>query len=469
LDALLKIGFVSLGCPKNLVDSEVMMGQLVARGHELTPYPDQADVLVVNTCSFIDPAKKESVDAILEMAEYKKTGRARKLIVAGCLVERYRGDLRRELPEVDAIVGTNEIESIVALCEGGEARANSLEPYLYHHLTPRALATPRHFAYLKIAEGCDHPCSFCVIPQYRGRFRSRRPESVVAEAERLFAQGVREINLIGQDTTCYGEDLGLAGGLAHLLDRLGALETARGRWIRFLYAYPNKITGRLLEVIAARPALVKYIDMPLQHASARVLKRMKRGGRGDIFLKLIERIRRTIPGVAIRTSFITGFPGETDEDFGELLQFVEAARFDNLGVFAYSDEDSSASYKLDGKVSGRIAQARKRRLMAAQRKIARARNRALVGSEVSVLVEGPSKETDLLWQGRMPAQAPDIDGETLINDCEGGPPSAGEIRRLRITAAHDYDVVGTLLAPTEPAPQYAGLGLIHIGGYSEKR
>jgi ribosomal protein S12 methylthiotransferase len=458
----LKIGFVSLGCPKNLVDSEVMMGQLVARGHELTPHPDQADVLVVNTCSFIDPAKKESVDAILEMAEFKKTGRARKLIVAGCLVERYRGDIRKELPEVDALVGTNEIESIVALCEGAEAPAHPPQPYLYHDLTPRVLATPRHFAYVKIAEGCDHPCSFCVIPQYRGSFRSRGLQSVEAEAARLFGHGVREINLIGQDTTCYGEDLGLSGGLAHLLDRLAGVETERERWIRFLYAYPNKITGRLLEVIARRAALVKYIDMPLQHSSARMLKRMKRGGSGDIFLRLIERIRRTIPGVAIRTSFITGFPGETDEDFGELLQFVEAARFDNLGVFTYSDEDSSASYKLDGKVNARTAQARKRRLMAAQRKIARARNRALVGSEVSVLVEGPSSETDLLWQGRMSTQAPEIDGVTLINDFEGAQPRPGEIRRLRITEAHDYDVVGTLLEPSEPAPEYAGPGLINI-------
>ena len=440
------------------------MGQLVVRGHELTPHPDQADVLVVNTCSFIDPAKKESVDAILEMAEYKKTGRARKLIVAGCLVERYRGDIRKELPEVDALVGTNELESIVALCEGAEPPANPLQPYLYHDLTPRVLATPRHFAYVKIAEGCDHPCSFCVIPQYRGRFRSRRFESVAAEAARLFAQGVREINLIGQDTTCYGEDLGLSDGLAHLLERLAGMETGRERWIRFLYAYPNKITQRLLDTIAGRPALVKYIDMPLQHASARVLKRMKRGGSGDIFLKLLERIRRTIPGVAIRTSFITGFPGETDEDFGELLQFVEAARFDNLGVFTYSDEDSSASYKLDGKVNGRAAQARKRRLMAIQRKIARARNRALVGREVSVLVEGPSPETDLLWQGRMPTQAPEIDGVTLINDFEGAEPRAGEIRRLRVTEAHDYDVVGTLLAPSEPAPEYAGAGLVNIAG-----
>src|SRR5580692_507657 len=263
----LKVGFVSLGCPKNLVDSEVMMGHLTARGHELTPHPDQADVLVVNTCSFIDPAKKESVDTILEMAEYKKVGRARKLIVAGCLVERYRGDIRKDMPEVDALIGTNELDSIVALCEGMEPAAGAIEPYLYHDLTPRVLATPRHYAYIKIAEGCDHPCTFCVIPQYRGNFRSRRFESVLSEAARLFSQGVREINLIGQDTTCYGEDLGIKDGLPLLLERLAQIETAGGKWVRFLYCYPNKVTQRLLDTIAEHASLVKYIDMPLQHAS----------------------------------------------------------------------------------------------------------------------------------------------------------------------------------------------------------
>jgi ribosomal protein S12 methylthiotransferase len=459
----LRVGFVSLGCPKNLVDSEVMMGQLAARGHELTPHPDQAEVLVVNTCSFIDPAKKESIDTILEMAEYKKVGRAKKLIVAGCLVERYRGDIRQDLPEVDALVGTNELDHIVALCEGMEPPADPLEPYLYHDLTPRVLATPRHFAYIKIAEGCDHPCTFCVIPQYRGAFRSRRFESVVSEATRLFRQGVREINLIGQDTTCYGEDLGLKDGLAHLLERLAQIETPSEKWVRFLYAYPNRVTQKLLDTIAAHDALVKYIDMPLQHASAGVLKRMKRGASGDIFLKLLERIRRTIPGVAIRTSFIVGFPGETAEDFEELCQFVEAARFDNMGVFTYSDEDTSASYALDGKVDGRTIQNRKRRLMAIQRKIARAHNRVLVGKELPVLVQGRSEETDLLWEARTPAQAPEIDGVVLVNDFEGEEPRQGEIRRLRITEAHDYDVVGTLLAPTEMAPAYQAAPLIQIG------
>jgi len=459
----LKVGFVSLGCPKNLVDSEVMMGQLAAHGYELTPHPDQADVLVVNTCSFIDPAKKESIDTILEMAEYKKIGRAKKLIVAGCLVERYREQIRREMPEVDAVIGTNEIEQIVPLCEGIEVAANPFEPYLYHDLTPRVRATPRHFAYIKIAEGCDHPCTFCVIPQYRGKFRSRRFESVVAEATRLFQQGVREINLIGQDTTCYGEDLGLQDGLPALLARLAQIETPGEKWIRFLYAYPNKVTQKLLDTMAAYPALVKYIDMPLQHASARVLKRMKRGASGDIFLKLIERIRRTIPGVAIRTSMIVGFPGETSEDFAELCQFIDAAQFDRLGVFSYSDEDSSASYHLDGKVYGRTIYNRKRRLMALQRKIASSRNRRLIGSELPVLVEGRSKETDLLWEARMPTQAPEIDGVTLINDVDGAEPQPGEIRRLRVTETHDYDLVGTLLAADSASvPAGAPLPLIQI-------
>ncbi|HWQ55873.1 MAG TPA: 30S ribosomal protein S12 methylthiotransferase RimO [Bryobacteraceae bacterium] len=456
----MKVGFVSLGCPKNLVDSEVMMGQLVSRGHELTPHPDQAEVLVVNTCSFIDPAKKESIDTILEMAEYKKIGRAKKLIVAGCLVERYRDDIRTDLPEVDALVGTNELDRIVGLVEGwaDEAGAPASEPYLYHDMTPRVLATPRHYAYIKIAEGCDHPCTFCVIPQYRGAFRSRRFESVVAEATRLFSQGVREIDLIGQDTTCYGEDLGLKDGLAALLARLAAIETPREKWVRFLYAYPNKVTQRLLDTIAEHPSLVKYIDMPLQHASAAVLKRMKRGASGDIFLKLIERIRRTIPGVAIRTSFIVGFPGETKADFEELCGFVQAAQFDRMGVFTYSDEDTSASWRLDGKVDGRTIHNRKQRLMAIQRKISRARSRGLVGQTVPVLVEGLSPETDLLWQARSATQAPEIDGVTLINDVEGDAPEPGQIRLLRVTEAHDYDVVGTLLEMPDAEKGFFGEG-----------
>jgi ribosomal protein S12 methylthiotransferase len=422
-----------------------MMGQLVSGGHELTPLPEDADVIVVNTCSFIDPAKQESIDTILEMAQYKKTGRAQKLIVAGCLVERYRADIQTKMPEVDAVIGTNELEKITALCEGLEPAQNPLEPYLYHDLTPRILSTPRHFAYIKIAEGCDHPCTFCVIPQYRGNFRSRRFESVVLEARRLFDQGVREINLIGQDTTCFGEDMGLPDGLAMLLERLAQIETPFEKWIRFLYAYPNRVTQKLLDTIAAHDSLVKYIDMPLQHSSREVLKRMKRGSNGDQFLRLLERVRNTIPNVVIRTSMIVGFPGESDADFDELCQFAEAAQFDRLGVFSYSDEATSKSFELDRKVDAKTIYNRKRRLMAIQRKISRKRNRQMIGQEVSVLVEGLSKETDLLWEARLSTQAPEIDGVCYINDAGEGPIAAGQIRRMRITEAHDYDLVGELI------------------------
>jgi ribosomal protein S12 methylthiotransferase len=454
----LKIGFVSLGCPKNLVDTEVMMGQLVAGGHELTPQPAEADVIVVNTCSFIDPAKQESVDTILEMAEYKKTGKAQRLVVAGCLVERYRTDIQKNIPEVDAVLGTNELGKITALCEGIAPKELPPEPYLYHDLTARVFTTPRHSAYIKIAEGCDHPCSFCIIPQFRGKFRSRRFESVINEASRMFAMGVREINLIGQDTTCYGEDLGLKNGLADLLGRLAEIPTELPKWIRFLYAYPNKISQKLLDTIAAHDALVKYIDMPLQHASAPVLKRMKRGANGDIFLKLLERIRATIPGVAIRTSMIVGFPGESESDFEELCGFVRAANFDRLGVFAYSDEETSASFHLDAKLDKRIIQNRKRSLMAIQRRISRSRNLQLVGRELPVLVEGPSSEMELLWEARLSTQAPEIDGVCYINDFGPGEAHAGEMRMLRITDAHDYDLVGELVdhpervMPANPFP-----------------
>ena len=427
------------------------MGQLVSRGHSLTQHPQDADVLVINTCSFIDPAKQESVDTILEMAEYKKSGRAQKLIVAGCLVERYRDDIRRDIPEVDAVLGTNELDSIVSLCEGVESKANPFEPYLYHDLTPRVLSTASHYSYIKIAEGCDHPCSFCIIPQFRGKFRSRRFESVIAEATRMFAQGVREINLIGQDTTSYGEDIGIKDGLAMLLARLAQIQTPHPKWIRFLYCYPNRITQKLLDTIAEHAALVKYIDMPLQHASGPILKRMKRGSHGDFFLKLLERIRATIPGVAIRTSMIVGFPGETDADFETLRQFVQAAQFDRLGVFSYSDEETSASFHLEAKVDARTIYNRKRSLMAMQRRISKQRNRKMVGQEVDILVEGPSQETDLLWEARLATQAPEIDGVCYINDFGDAPPRPGDIRRMRITEAHDFDLIGTLIdSPVEP-------------------
>lgn len=427
------------------------MGQLQAQGHELTPNPGEADAIVVNTCSFIDPAKQESVDTILEMAEFKRTGKAQRLIVAGCLVERYRNDIRRDMPEVDAVLGTNELDIIGALVEGRDPAQRPSIPYLYQDTTPRVLATKRHTAYIKINEGCDHPCSFCVIPQFRGSFRSRGRESVVLEARRLFDQGVREINLVGQDTTAYGDDLGVKDGLAELLARLAAIETESRRWIRFLYCYPNRVTTKLLETIAAHDALVKYIDMPLQHASAPVLKRMKRGGGSEVFLKLIEKIRRTIPGVAIRTSMIVGFPGETDKDFDELCQFVEEACFDRLGVFSFSDEETAPSFRLDGKVDARTIYNRKRRLMSIQRRVSRKMNRALVGREVEVLIEGRSEDSDLVWQARTAGQAPEIDGVCYLEDAGEVAPRPGEFRRMKITRAHDYDLVGDLVDMPEPA------------------
>ena len=606
-----KIGFVSLGCPKNLVDSEVMMGLVHHNGAQLTPSAADADIIVVNTCSFIDSAKQESVNTILEMVQHKVAhgGRAQRLIVAGCLVERYRDEIRASIPEVDAVVGTGELESILAaagltprpatathspfrilpqgapehtihthpvdaretiaeanrsfierapsavqqhsrplsdptvapqlriaqsLAETGTTHGdkqigdalhhpgnhvahitepgtptgpevlNSRQPgasepalslskglasetwdpatatsdnktsrpegdareragrfsreawdgataqlpdYLYSDATPRILATPRASAYIKIAEGCDHPCSFCIIPQLRGKFRSRRMGSILAEAQNLVAQGVRELTLIGQDTTCYGEDLGFTDGLATLLDALAVLPGLR--WLRFLYTYPNKVTTRLLETMAAHPTVIApYLDVPLQHASASVLKRMVRGGSGDIFLKLIERARATVPNLVIRTSFIVGFPGETDEDFQTLCDFVQAAKIDWLGVFTYSDEEGAKAFDLDPtlKLPRRTIEARRRKLMRLQQKISAKAKRALVGRTFDLLVEGPSDETDLLWQGRTLLHAPEIDGKVLINDF--GPHEAlvpGTFYQAQITESHDYDLVARIL------------------------
>ena len=444
-----KVGFVSLGCPKNLVDSEVMMGILARSGYEITPRAGDADVLVVNTCSFIAPAQQESVQSILEMAEYKKFGRAQKLIVAGCMVERYRNEIREQIPEVDVVIGTGEIEKILEAWEGGlrndDARSAQLPTYLYHDLTPRILATPRHTAYIKINEGCDHPCTFCVIPQLRGKFRSRRFESVVREAENLAAAGVREISLIGQDTTFYGEDLGLRDGLALLLERLAQVEDLH--WIRFLYCYPNRITPRLLDTIAAHPRLAKYLDVPLQHASRNVLARMKRGSNGDAFLKMLEKVRKAIPVVSIRTSFIVGFPGETENDFRELCDFVRASEFDWMGVFAYSDEDKSQSFALDRKVDEKTIARRRDTLMSIQKKISARKLKKHIGEHLQVMLEGPSKETDLVWEARLQGMAPDIDGKVYITEFEGvhdaaDLPAPGTLATIEITEAKDYDLIG---------------------------
>ncbi|PYU86798.1 MAG: 30S ribosomal protein S12 methylthiotransferase RimO [Acidobacteria bacterium] len=464
-----KVGFVSLGCPKNLVDSEVMMGILEREGYELTPRADEAEVLVVNTCSFIESAQKESVDAILEMAEHKKFGAAKKLIVAGCLVERFRAQILEQVPEVDAVVGTGEIERIMEAVKG-DLRVLPAQPpaFLYHHLTPRIVTTPKHAAYIKIAEGCDHPCTFCIIPQLRGAFRSRRFESVVREAENLAKAGAREITLIGQDTTSYGEDLGLRDGLAQLLEKLALTDDLL--WVRFLYAYPNRVTQKLLDAIAAHPRLVKYMDMPLQHASRSVLARMKRGSNGDAFLKLLERIRTTIPGVSLRTSFIVGFPGETENDFEELCDFLRTANLDWMGVFEYSDVDNAGSYALEKKVDAETISDRRRRLMAIQKKISRENLRARYLRTTSraskertfmALIEGPSKDNPLVWEARLEGMAPEIDGKLYLTDIElpgGEVAEAGDVARVEITKTDAYDLIGriTEILPRPAAPAGAG-------------
>jgi ribosomal protein S12 methylthiotransferase len=500
-----KVGFVSLGCPKNLVDSEVMMGLLDRAGAELTPHAETADILVVNTCSFIDKAKQESVDAILEMAKLKTAGSARRLVVAGCLVERYRDEIQKNIPEVDAVVGTGELEKILMaaglnapwstpvpsspftiLSSNGHADVRSgreslagthknaitetafraegdrreaqgrfsrvawdgagaqLPQYLYDHTTPRLRTTRGASAYIKIAEGCDHPCTFCVIPNLRGKFRSRRFESVITEAERLVAEGVREITLIGQDTTCYGEDLGLKDGLALLLDRLARIDGLT--WLRFLYAYPNRITGRLLDTIAKHDNICKYLDVPLQHASAPVLKAMKRGAGAEIFLKMLAKVRTAVPGIALRTSFIVGFPGETDADFEALCDFVVDAKFDWLGVFAYSDEEGSKAFDLGAKVPKRVIEQRRRALMKLQKGISRETMKARIGQMIDVLVEGESSETPLLWEGRTQHHAPEIDGTVYLNDF--GPFESlapGHFYRCQVTEAHEYDLVARVV------------------------
>ncbi len=474
-----KVGFVSLGCPKNLVDSEVMMGLLARGGAELSPRAEDADVIVVNTCSFIESAQQESVNAILEMAAHKTSGRAKKLVVAGCLVERFRDEILKRIPEVDAVVGTGELQSILTATgiaaapsiahnnsplvvlnsrAEGDARAAQgrfsrgqwdgaiadLPNYLYDDETPRILTTPKHAAYIKIAEGCDHPCTFCIIPQLRGKFRSRRFESVVAEAERLARIGVREITLIGQDTTCYGEDFGLKDGLALLLEKLAQIEDLR--WIRFLYAYPNKITGKLLETIGSQENICSYMDVPLQHASATVLKRMKRGGGADLFLRSIAKIRRAIPGVTLRTSFIVGFPGETDKEFEELCEFVREAQFDWMGTFAYSDQEGADAYGLEKKIPIREIERRRKHLMGIQRRISQKKKNALVGQEFDLLLEGVSDESDLLMEGRTAMHAPEIDGKVFVNEFpEENEVRPGEFYRCQIVDAHDYDLVARIL------------------------
>jgi len=448
-----KVGFISLGCPKNLVDSEVMMGQLKATGFEITADAGEADTVVVNTCGFIDSAKKESIEAIIEAARLKSDGKATRLIVAGCLVERYRDELKLSLPEVDAFIGTSQIMDILAVCEPRtDTRSlpviplgNQSATYLYDESTPRVLATPSHYAFIKIAEGCDRPCAFCFIPQMRGHFRSRRFGSIVAEAQQLAEEGVKELILVAQDSSRYGEDLGKQDALAHLLRELS--QTDGIEWVRVMYTYPTHISDAFLDVLAEEPKAVKYLDMPLQHASQSVLKLMKRGGNRASLERLIKRVRDRVPGIAVRTTFIAGFPGETEEDFQELLGFVKNAEFDRVGVFTYSDEEGTPAFDLPNKVDPKIAKQRRARLMKEQARISRKRNKAKIGQRVRVIFEGESNESDLLWQGRMETQAPDIDGCVLINDApEDFRPEAGEFVNVLITEGHEYDLVGQIVS-----------------------
>jgi ribosomal protein S12 methylthiotransferase len=448
-----KVGFISLGCPKNLVDSEVMMGHLKQNGYEITSNAADADTVVVNTCGFIDSAKKESIDTILEAAQLKLNGQAQRLIVAGCLVERYRDELKAEIPEVDAFIGTSQINDILAVCDPQTntrslpvvALGNQSATYLYDDSTPRVLATPSHYAFVKIAEGCDRPCAFCFIPQMRGHFRSRRFGSIIAEAHQLAEEGVKEIILVAQDSSRYGEDLGKQDALARLLRELAHID--RIEWVRVMYTYPTHISDGFLDVLAEEPKAVKYLDMPLQHASQNVLKLMKRGGNRKSLERLIERVRRRVPGIAVRTTFISGFPGEAEEDFAELLSFIKNVEFDRVGIFTYSDEEGTPAFDLPDKVPHRTAARRRTSLMKEQAKISRRKNRARVGQIVQVLFEGESKESELLWQGRMETQAPDIDGCVLINDVPDGVlPGAGEFVNVEITEAHEYDLIGRIIS-----------------------
>ncbi|MBI4265931.1 MAG: 30S ribosomal protein S12 methylthiotransferase RimO [Acidobacteria bacterium] len=473
----MKIGMISLGCPKNLVDSEVMLGLAQQAGHELTRDAAAADVLVVNTCAFIDRAKQESIDTILEIAEHKKTGACRTLIVTGCLAERYRAELREQIPEIDALLGTGEVPSIVeAIGNGGPRPVRTLpllrangEPvpvgrgvtprqagrtgppygarptYIYDSDTPRLLATPRHYAYIKIAEGCDYACAFCIIPTLRGAYRSRPLDSILREAEALAARGVKELLLVSQDTSFYGVDRAERGGLARLLRALNRV--AGIEWIRMLYLYPTTIGDDVLEAMAESEKVCQYIDLPLQHASDAVLKRMKRPGTRVSYERLLDRIRTRLPTSALRTTFIVGFPGETDSEFAELQRFVEAVQFDHLGVFTYSHEEGTSAHRLQDDVPATTKRQRRSRLMSLQRRIVARAQRARVGQQVRLLVDGPAAEHELVLRARTEGQAPEIDPLVYLTECNPAELPAGRFIEAEIVGSRGYDLLARPLAP----------------------
>jgi ribosomal protein S12 methylthiotransferase len=489
----MKIGLVSLGCPKNLVDSEVMLGLAERAGHEITGEAAEADVLVVNTCAFIDSAKQESINTILEMAQHKTGGRARRLVVTGCLAERYREELRAQIPEIDAVLGTGEVDHIVGALEGtaaaqatvglfrrgADGRAETLDrrtasapaevssqapkadgripkadrtsarhrdaevlpTYLYDAETPRRLTTPGHYAYVKIAEGCDYNCAFCIIPKLRGAYRSRDEASVVAEARALAARGVKELLLVSQDTTFYGidrdrQDRGALGRLLRALNEIDGLE-----WIRLLYLYPTTITAETIEAMAACEKVVRYVDLPLQHASAAMLKRMRRPGTRRSYETLLANLRQALPGVTLRTTFVVGFPGETDADVDALVDFVKTVEFDHLGVFTYSHEEGTAAAALTDDVPAAVKRQRQRRVMQVQQRIVARRQKARVGQRVRVVVDGPSKEHELVLQGRLPGQAPEVDPVVFFTDCDPTEYPSGTFVEAEVVDAAGYDLI----------------------------
>lgn len=449
----IKVGLVSLGCAKNLVDSEVMLGSLRREGMELTSDAKLADVLIVNTCGFIEASKQESINAILNANGLRETGNCKALIMAGCLTQRYPKDLQKELPEVDAIVGLNEVPRIGEIVREVLARNGHAQPELYwsgpakfvpDFAAPRFRLTPRHYAYVKIAEGCNHPCTFCSIPRIRGKHRSRVMADVVAEVRSLVAEGVREINFISQDTTFYGKDLdplapGPRDGKGQLCELLREIQKIDGDfWVRLLYTHPYHWNDELIETIAACDKVCRYVDIPLQHINDEVLKRMRRETSGQFIRELIGKIRHGIPGIALRTTFIVGFPGETPEQFEELLAFIDETKFERLGIFTYSQEDHTPAGTMDDQLSAKVKKQRYRRAMTLQQKVSREVQRGFVGRTLRVLIEKPASATKKTWVGRSHADAPEIDGTVRVS----GKVSAGEFANVRITSAREYDLIG---------------------------
>ncbi len=441
------LAFVNLGCTKNQVDAEIMLGALAANGFELSAEPERAEVVIINTCGFIEEAKQESINTIIEHGGLKQSGACRVLIAAGCLAQRYQGELLEELPELDGVVGTGEIGKIADICRSLLTPKNrhkrvfiSQPPYLYDEMAPRVRLGRSHTAYVKIAEGCNRNCAFCAIPIMRGKQRSRPIESIVAEANQLAAEGVKELNLISQDTVNYGVDLGIRQGFTALLRELVKVKSLR--WIRPFYLYPQQVTDELIDLYAGEERLAKYIDMPFQHINDAMLKRMHRlGGKADI-TALVEKFRARIPGLTFRTAFIVGFPGETDAAFEELKAYLEDMEFDRVSAFLFSDEEGVPSAQMDGKVDRGLMQERQNELLAVQEPISLAKSRAFVGRTLEVLVDGASDETEHVLEGRHEGLAPEIDGVIYINDGSAKP---GDLAKVTITDATTFDLVGHIV------------------------